>query len=98
MCLFSQVNIKIPLDQGTKFIFDDFIFRNIKNGFIVLASDARLYDNNKTKQILDSYITTGSGKSFKANFGKAMVRMSNIGVKTGPEGDSRRVCNAINLA
>ncbi|KAK4848195.1 hypothetical protein QYF36_010216 [Acer negundo] len=97
MCPFGQVSIKIPLDQGTSFIFDDLIFRNIKKGFAVLASDAKLYHNNKTKQILDSYITTtGSRKSFKSDFGKAMVKMGNIGVKTDPEGEIRRVCSAVN--
>ncbi|TXG71796.1 hypothetical protein EZV62_000375 [Acer yangbiense] len=90
MCPFGQVNIKIPLNQGTSFIFDDLIFFNIKNGFAVLASDAKLYHNNKTKQILDSYITTtGSRKSFKSDFGKAMVKMGNIGVKTDPDREIR---------
>ncbi|KAK0608695.1 hypothetical protein LWI29_034580 [Acer saccharum] len=79
MCPFGQVNIKIPLDQKTSFISDNLIFRNIKNGFAVLASDAKLYHNKKSKHILDSYITTtGSRKSFKLNFGKAMVKMGNI--------------------
>ncbi|KAK2662516.1 hypothetical protein Ddye_001090 [Dipteronia dyeriana] len=82
MCPFGKVNNKIPLDQGTSFIFD--------------ASDANLYHDNKTKPILDSYISTGSGKSFKSDFGKAMVKMGNIGVKTDPEGEIRRVCSAVN--
>ncbi|KAK1592010.1 hypothetical protein Q3G72_028421 [Acer saccharum] len=97
MCPFGQVNIKISLDQETSFISDNLIFRNIKNGFAVLASNAKLYHNKKTKHILDSYITTtGSRKSFKLNFGKEMVKMGNFGMKTDPEGEIRRVCSAVN--
>ncbi|KAK2662547.1 hypothetical protein Ddye_001121 [Dipteronia dyeriana] len=96
MCPFGKVNNKIPLDQGTSFIFGDLIFRNIKNGFTVLASDANLYHDNKTKPILDFYTTTGSVKSFKSDFGKATVKMGNIGMKTDPEGEIIRVCSAFN--
>ncbi|KAH7567992.1 hypothetical protein JRO89_XS07G0209000 [Xanthoceras sorbifolium] len=96
MCPFGEVESKIPLDPVTKFIFDDKIFRNIKKGFAVIASDARLNDDINTKQILDSYITTGSRKSFKADFAEAMVKMGNIGVKTGQDGEIRRVCGTVN--
>ncbi|KAH9691542.1 peroxidase 13 [Citrus sinensis] len=97
-------NTRIPLDPVTDFIFDDQIFLNIKNGFAVIASDARLYDDENTKQILESYVSSAVGNSsssgplpsFKADFAKAMVKMGNLGVKTGSEGEIRRVCAAVN--
>ncbi|XP_022753625.1 peroxidase 43 isoform X2 [Durio zibethinus] len=95
----GDVNVRIPLDWSTQNVFDVQILRNIRDGNAVIASDARLYDDKNTKQILDSYISSaGSGTrpSFNADFAKAMVNMGNIGVKTGSKGEIRRLCNAVN--
>ncbi|XWS25022.1 hypothetical protein CRYUN_Cryun27aG0035100 [Craigia yunnanensis] len=95
----GDVNVRIPLDWATQNIFDVQILRNIRDGDAVIASDARLYDDKKTKQILDSYISSDGSEtrpSFNADFAKAMVKMGNIGVKTGSQGEIRRVCNAVN--
>ncbi|CAK7346842.1 unnamed protein product [Dovyalis caffra] len=96
----GDVDVRLPLDWTSEFKFDDQIFRNIKNGFAVIASDARLCDDKNTNKILDSYISfarsSNIGPSFKADFAEAMVRMGNIGVKTGSEGEIRQVCISIN--
>lgn len=95
----GDVNVRIPLDWATQNVFDVHILRNIRDGTAVIASDARLYDDRETRQILDSYISSnGSGTrpSFNADFAKAMVKMGNIGVKTGSQGEIRRVCSAVN--
>ncbi|KAF2287645.1 hypothetical protein GH714_002086 [Hevea brasiliensis] len=36
------------------------------------------------------------GLTFNVEFGRSMVKMSNIGVKTGANGEIRKVCSAIN--
>lgn len=98
-CPPGNLNDRIPLDPVTKSKFDDQIFRNIRDGFAVIASDARLNDDNTTKQVIESYINNASvqsRQSFKADFGKAMVKMGDIGVKTGSKGEIRRVCSTIN--
>ncbi|XVF37096.1 hypothetical protein REPUB_Repub19eG0116000 [Reevesia pubescens] len=100
-CPFNgDVNVRIPLDWSTQHVFDLQILRNIRDGNAVIASDARLYDDKKTREILDSYIISSNGSetkpSFNADFAKAMVKMGNIGVKTGSQGEIRRVCNAVN--
>ncbi len=93
----GDVNVRLPLDLSSQFTFDDHIFHNIRNGFAVLASDARLYDDKNTRQVLDSYVGfTNRRPSFKADFAVAMVKLGNIGVKTGSEGEIRRVCNSVN--
>jgi peroxidase len=100
MCPPGNLNDRIPLDPVTKSEFDDQILRNIRDGFAVIASDARLNDDNSTKQVIDSYInntsTVRSRPSFKADFAEAMVKMGNIGVKTGSNGEIRRVCSTVN--
>ncbi|KAJ8771652.1 hypothetical protein K2173_026829 [Erythroxylum novogranatense] len=92
----GNIDARVPLDWSTETTFDDQILRNIRNGFAVLSSDARLNDDSITKRVLDFYIASDNSSSFKADFGKAMVKMGNIGVKTGSDGEIRRVCNAIN--
>ncbi|XP_030544113.1 peroxidase 43 [Rhodamnia argentea] len=97
-----DVNVRLALDAVTEFVFDDQILRNIKRGFAVISSDARLYDNGHTRQIVDLYTQNGTsskhGKplSFKADFAASMVKMGRIGVKTGSEGEIRRVCSSFN--
>ncbi|XWS23611.1 hypothetical protein CRYUN_Cryun28dG0029700 [Craigia yunnanensis] len=95
----GDVNVRIPLDWSTQNVFDVQILRNIRDGNAVIASDARLYDDKNTRQILDSYISSDNSEtitSFNEDFAKAMVKMGNIGVKTGSQGEIRRVCNAVN--
>lgn len=91
----GDVNVKIPLDWGSELTFDDQILRNIKNGFGVIASDARLYDDDNTRRIIDSYVGLASA-DFMADFAGAMVKMGNIDVKTGLEGEIRRDCRRVN--
>ncbi|KDP43058.1 hypothetical protein JCGZ_25244 [Jatropha curcas] len=91
----GDVNVRLPLDWSSESTFDDHIFHNIRNGFAVVASDAQLYDDDTTRQILDSYVAV-STSSFKADFAEAMVKLGNIGVKTGLKGEIRRVCNVVN--
>ncbi|KAG8660570.1 hypothetical protein MANES_02G174500v8 [Manihot esculenta] len=99
-CPFNgDVDVRLPLDSSSEFIFDGHIFHNIRNGFAVLASDARLYDDMHTRQIVNFYSGFPSvirRLSFKADFAAAMVKMGSIGVKTGSDGEIRRVCNSVN--
>ncbi|PWA82380.1 peroxidase superfamily protein [Artemisia annua] len=92
-------NDRLPMDHGSGDIFDKQIFQNIRSGFAVLQSDAKLMDDPTTKGIVDSYFGLLSpliGPSFEGDFVKSMVRMGRIGVKTGSSGDIRRVCKAFN--
>ncbi|XWS15224.1 hypothetical protein CRYUN_Cryun35bG0076000 [Craigia yunnanensis] len=95
----GDVNVRIPLHWLTQNVFDVQILRNIRDGNAVIASDARLYDDKSTRQILGSYISSDGSEtrpSFNEDFVKAMVKMGNTEVKTGSQGDIRRVCNAVN--
>ncbi|KAK8488141.1 hypothetical protein V6N13_009213 [Hibiscus sabdariffa] len=92
----GDVNVRIPLDWSTQNVFDVEIMRNIRDGTAVIASDARLYDDPETRQIVDSYAASQEATSFHQDFADAMVKMGNIGVKTGSRGEIRRVCSAVN--
>ncbi|KAF8377115.1 hypothetical protein HHK36_030488 [Tetracentron sinense] len=95
----GDVNVRLPMNHGSGEIFDVQILRNIKDGFAVLESDARLYNNKVTKSVIDSYLGLQSSKSgpfFELDFAKVMVKMGQIGVMTGSLGEIRRVCRALN--
>ncbi|KAK6938320.1 hem peroxidase [Dillenia turbinata] len=99
MCPKGGNSERLPLDPGSERIFDDHILGNIKNGFGVIESDARLYDDSVTKRIIDAYVGIANirGKAlFNRDFAAAMVKMGLIGVKSGSDGEIRRVCNAFN--
>ncbi|XP_047306502.1 peroxidase 43-like [Impatiens glandulifera] len=94
----GDVNARIPLDMVSSHVMDDQILRNIQNGFAVIASDARLYDESETKQVIDSYssLIYGSSSSFMEDFTAAIVKMGKLGVKTGLNGEIRKQCNSFN--
>nr|GEW93371.1 peroxidase 43-like [Tanacetum cinerariifolium] len=95
----GNANDRLPMDHGSGEIFDKQILQNIRSGFAVLQSDAKLMDDPTTKEIVDSYFSLFSpltGPSFEGDFVNSMVRMGRIGVKTGSSGNIRRVCKAFN--
>ncbi|KAI3774535.1 hypothetical protein L1987_49093 [Smallanthus sonchifolius] len=97
----GDINFRLPIDHNSGEAFDIQILENIRSGFAVLQSDAKLMDDPVTKRILDSYFMRFPNQtvqpSFEADFVKSMVKMGRIGVKTGPKrGEIRRVCNTFN--
>lgn len=92
----GDVNVRLPLDPMSEFKFDDQILRNIRDGFAVIASDARLMDDGITREVVESYVGSRFKSSFMADFAEAMVKMGRIEVKTGSQGEIRRVCSFFN--
>lgn len=95
----GDVNVRLATDRGSEQTFDDHILQNIREGFAVLESDARLNDDETTKSILDSYfdfLDPLFGPSFEADFVDSFLKMGQIGVKTAFQGEIRRACAAFN--
>ncbi|XP_058097320.1 peroxidase 43-like [Magnolia sinica] len=95
----GDVNVRLGLDHGSDLTFDTQILHNIKDGFGVLESDAKLYDDESTKRVIDSYFGFMSsifGPFFEGDFVDSIVKMGQIGAKTGADGEIRRVCSAFN--
>ncbi|VFQ81814.1 unnamed protein product [Cuscuta campestris] len=92
----GDVNVRLPIDHGSGQTFDTQILQNIRTGFTVLQSDARLYEDSSTRNVVDSYFgfLPFLGPSFETEFGNAMVKMGRIGVLTGSQGTIRRVCGS----
>ncbi|XP_068649101.1 peroxidase 43-like [Aristolochia californica] len=95
----GNVNVRLALDRESEFSFDDSILRNIRDGFGVIETDAKLYDDESTRTVVDSYMGFVSEvfrPIFESDFTESIVKMGQIGVKTGSRGEIRRVCSQFN--
>jgi len=70
----------------------------LRSGQGILESDQKLWTDATTRTFVQRFLGVRglAGLTFGAEFGRSMVKMSNIGVKTGTNGEIRRVCSAIN--
>lgn len=89
---------RVALDTGSQDRFDASYFKNLRTGRGVLESDQKLWTDASTKNFVQRYLGVRGlpGLNFNVEFGRSMVKMSNIGVKTGTDGEIRKVCSAIN--
>ena len=83
----------MALDFGSQNRFDTSYFGNLRKGQGLLQSDQVLWGDASTKPFVQRYL---GGNKFNVEFGKAMVKMSNIEVKTGNNGEIRKKCSAFN--
>ncbi|KAL2929582.1 Peroxidase 25 [Bienertia sinuspersici] len=90
---------KVALDKGSQTKFDVSFFKNIRDGNGVLESDQRLWGDDATRAIVQNYagnIRGLFGVRFNFDFPKAMIKMSSIDVKTGSNGEIRKICSRFN--
>ncbi|XVF44739.1 hypothetical protein PTKIN_Ptkin02bG0148300 [Pterospermum kingtungense] len=90
---------RVDLDTGSGQKFDISFFTNLRKGRGILESDQKLWADASTRPIVQQFLgVTGTlpPLNFNVEFGRSMVKMSNIGVKTGTQGEIRRVCSAVN--
>ncbi|KAK6241394.1 hypothetical protein SCA6_006783 [Theobroma cacao] len=89
---------RVDLDTGSGGRFDTSFFTNLRNGRGILESDQKLWTDPSTRTIVQRFLGVAGVQplSFNVEFGRSMVKMSNIGVKTGTNGEIRRVCSAVN--
>ncbi|KAI7739706.1 hypothetical protein M8C21_019654, partial [Ambrosia artemisiifolia] len=85
---------RVALDTGSANSFGNSFYENLRNGRGVIESDAKLWSDRRTRRFVQRYLGGGrqTGSRFNAEFGRAMVKMGNIEVKTGTQGEIRRVC------
>ncbi|XP_050236269.1 peroxidase N1-like [Mercurialis annua] len=89
---------RIALDTDSANRFDNNFFANLRNGRGILESDQKLWTDASTRSIVQRFLGIRglAGLSFNVEFGRSMIKMSNIQVKTGTDGEIRKICSAIN--
>ncbi|CAN8264440.1 unnamed protein product [Cochlearia groenlandica] len=90
----GDATVRVDLDTGSGTTFDNSYFNNLSRNRGVLQSDRVLWADAATRPVVQQMMSPGG--NFNAEFARAMVKMSNIGVLTGANGEIRRVCSAIN--
>ena len=87
------------MDKDSPAKFDVSFFKNVRDGNAVLESDQRLWGDSATQSVVQSYagnIRGLLGLRFNYEFPKAMIKLSSIEVKTGTEGEIRKICSQFN--
>ncbi|XP_023516781.1 peroxidase 25 isoform X1 [Cucurbita pepo subsp. pepo] len=89
----------VAMDKDSQLRFDNSFFKNLVNGNGVLESDQRLWQHASTKDIVQRYagnLRGLLGLRFNYEFKKAMVKLSSLDVKTGTQGEIRKLCSQFN--
>ncbi|XVF67187.1 hypothetical protein PTKIN_Ptkin10aG0100100 [Pterospermum kingtungense] len=91
-------NSRADLDTGSARKFDTSFLTNLRNGRGVLLSDQALWADPSTRILAQPFLVLKGFKplNFNEEFVRSMVKMSHIGVKTGNDGEIRKVCYAVN--
>ncbi|GKA61719.1 stigma-specific peroxidase [Tanacetum coccineum] len=87
---------RVALDTYSETNFDNSYYGNLRNGRGVLESDSKLWSDGRTHKFVQQFLGSSNRLKFNNQFGRAMVKLSNVEVKTGQQGEIRRVCNTIN--
>lgn len=90
---------RVALDIGSPLKFDESFFKNLRDGNAILESDQRLWSDAETNAVVKKYASRLRGLlgfRFDYEFGKAMIKMSSIDVKTDVDGEVRKVCSKVN--
>lgn len=82
------------LDQNTSFIVDNQFYNQILNKKGILKIDQELALDKLSAPIVSRFATNGN--AFRKSFAKSMVKMGNINVLVGNDGEIRKNCRVFN--
>ncbi|BBN05339.1 peroxidase [Marchantia polymorpha subsp. ruderalis] len=94
MCPSDQPLTIVGQMDATNSTFDTNYFRAVNNRRGLFLSDSTLLSNPVARRIVNR--AARSPRSFFSDFGRSMVKMGNINVLTGSQGEIRQVCSAVN--
>ncbi|RWR79529.1 peroxidase N [Cinnamomum micranthum f. kanehirae] len=94
----SDGNATTALDQNSTDLFDNHYFKNLLIGKGLLSSDQVLFSSSEaastTKTLVENYSNDSS--NFFQDFASSMIKMGNISILTGSEGEIRTNCRVVN--
>ncbi|KAL3502310.1 hypothetical protein ACH5RR_036759 [Cinchona calisaya] len=81
-------------DVTSPFTFDNAYYLNLQKGFGLLATDQQLFLHPETRSYVNDMVE--DQQIFFSYFVAAMIKLSQIGVKTGSDGEIRHDCGTFN--
>ncbi|KAL6642662.1 hypothetical protein ACP70R_020843 [Stipagrostis hirtigluma subsp. patula] len=81
-------------DQWSVLRVDNNYYKNLQRRRGVLSVDQNLYNDGSTRWIVDQL--AGNDGLFRTRFAEVLVKLSEVNVLTGAQGEIRRVCNRFN--
>lgn len=89
-----QKSAFVDLDPITPSKFDNAYYQNLQRQMGLLASDQVLFADRRSRGTVNLFATNQT--AFEEAFVVAMTKLGRVGVKTGSDGEIRRVCTAVN--
>jgi peroxidase len=84
----------VDCDEGSAATFDNRYFSNLLDGRGLLRTDAVLVQNATTRATVAAFAQ--SQDSFFRSWASSFARLTGLGVKTGSDGEIRRLCSSVN--
>lgn len=94
ICPTSTTNSTTDLDVRTPNVFDNKYYVDLVQNQVLFTSDQTLLTNSETKKIVESFASNQT--LFFQKFGRAMIKMGQVSVLTGKQGEVRANCSARN--
>ncbi|XP_042488531.1 peroxidase 46-like [Macadamia integrifolia] len=91
----ASPSITINNDPETSLSFDNQYYKNLLSHKGLFQSDSVLFSDGRTREMVEEL--SNSLESFFEKWGQSFFKLINIGVKTGNEGEVRRLCTSINI-
>ncbi|KAK9988276.1 hypothetical protein SO802_028515 [Lithocarpus litseifolius] len=85
----------VPLDSTSTDRFDNSYYTNLKSNTGLLESDQALMGDPQTAAMANFYSTMNQNY-FYNDFSASMVKLGNVGVLTGQNGQIRKKCGSVN--
>ncbi|XP_031477926.1 peroxidase 5-like [Nymphaea colorata] len=85
---------QLPMDAYTPLILDNKYYVGLLHRKGLFPSDATLLTKSDTQKLVAAY--AGDRHYWATKFGAAMIKMGEVQVKTGKQGEVRRLCSRVN--
>ncbi|EOA22256.1 hypothetical protein CARUB_v10002844mg [Capsella rubella] len=92
----GDLTVRVNLDPTSPDSFDNDYFKNLQNNRGVIKSDQILFSSTGAPTVSLVNHFAESQSDFYRNFARSMIKMGNVKILTGSEGEIRRECRRVN--